>query len=260
MRYKLLIEYDGTLFVGWQRQQNPASVQQVLEEALAVALRAKTTLFGSGRTDAGVHALGQAAHFDAEKAVDVGKLRESLNALVRPWPIAVRDIQPVSDTFHARFSARQREYLYLIQNTRFPPALTASRVWWVVHPLNAERMQEAGNLLLGKHDFSTFRATACQAKSPVKTLDFIEVGRQEEMVSVRVRARSFLHHQVRNIVGSLVCVGTGKWSVGDFRKAFEKRDRTAGGETAPACGLYFVSVRFSDAKVEKELDFRTKTV
>ena len=244
MRYKLTIEYDGTPFCGWQRQQGQLTVQEVLEDALKTALRQGVELTGSGRTDTGVHALGQVAHFDTDSAVDVYRLRESLNALVRPNPVSVREIEPVPDTFHARFSAKQRAYIYRIQNTRFPPALKYNRVWWYVHPLDENKMQQAANLLIGKHDLSTFRAAGCQAKSPIKTIDEIEVRRLDEEVQVEIKARSFLYHQVRNIVGSLVYVGSGKWTLSDFESAFKACDRTRGGETAPANGLYFMSVEY----------------
>lgn len=244
MRYRLIIEYDGTPFVGWQRQQAPNSVQQVLEEALATALRHPVVLFGSGRTDAGVHAWGQVAHFDTPAVLDEDRLRESVNALVRPHPITVCAVAGVSDTFHARTSAKQRTYTYVIQNTPYPPSLDKNRVWHVRAPLDAQKMQQAGDILIGKHDFSTFRATACQAKSPVKTLDELMVQRTGDKVLITVRARSFLHHQVRNIAGSLMYVGCGRWTIADFEKAFRACDRTKGGETAPPQGLYFVDVRY----------------
>ncbi|MDD3669112.1 MAG: tRNA pseudouridine(38-40) synthase TruA [Alphaproteobacteria bacterium] len=244
MRYRLTIEYDGTPFVGWQRQQAPDSVQQVLEEALAVALRHPVVLFGSGRTDAGVHAWGQVAHFDTDAVLDGERLRESVNALVRPHPIVIRSAEPVPDTFHARTSARQRTYVYVIQNTPHPPALDRDRVWHVRAPLDAAQMQRAGDMLIGKHDFSTFRAAAFQAKSPVKTLDELRVEREGDRILITARARSFMHHQVRNIVGSLVSVGSGRWTIADFEDAFRACDRKRGGETAPARGLYFIGVRY----------------
>ena len=244
MRYKLILEYDGTAFYGWQKQQDCPSVQETLEKALQTALRHPVELVGSGRTDTGVHAIGQVAHFDTKVAIEPYRLRESLNALVRPNPVSVREIEPVSDTFHARFSAKQRTYLYRIQNTRFPPALQNNRVWWFVHPLDDKKMQKAADLLIGKHDLSTFRAVGCQAKSPVKTIDEINITRVEDEIHVEIKARSFLYHQVRNIVGSLVYVGCGKWSVADFETAFLACDRRCGGETAPAYGLYFMSVKY----------------
>ncbi len=244
MRYKLTVEYDGTPFVGWQKQEGHLSVQSVLEKAVSIAVREPVDVQGSGRTDAGVHAVGQVAHFDCATEQNVYKLRESINALVRPHPISIKSVEAVSDDFHARFSARQREYLYKIQNTRFPPALDHQRVWWFVHPLDEVKMQQAADLLIGKHDLSTFRAAQCQAKSPVKTIDELTVSRQGDFVFIRIKARSFLYHQVRNIAGSLAYVGCGKWTVDDFKHAFKACDRKQGGETAPASGLYFISVRY----------------
>ena len=244
-RYKLTLEYDGTPFIGWQKQSGHLSVQGVVEDALKTALRKPVTVWGSGRTDAGVHALGQVAHFETDTKVDCYRLFESLNALVRPNPIVVRGIEPVADDFHARFSAKKRTYVYKIQNTRYPAVgLMEKRAWWVRLPLDIEKMQKAANLMLGKHDFSTFRASECQAKSPIKTLDSCDIKRNGDMVEIWVSAKSFLHHQVRNMAGALVRVGTGKWSVTDFEKAFNACDRTKGAETAPAHGLYFVEVKY----------------
>lgn len=245
MRYKLVIEYDGTPFCGWQKQQGQQTVQEILEKAISVATRQKNIeLSGSGRTDTGVHALAQVAHFDCDKKLDLYKFRESLNALVRPHPISIREIASVSDDFHARFGAKQRSYLYKIQNTRYPPALNVNRVWWYTYPLDENKMQQAANLLIGKHDLSTFRAAGCQAKSPLKTIDEISIKRDGDFITLEIKAKSFLYHQVRNIVGSLVYVGSGKWSINDFKSAFEARDRTKGGETAPAAGLYFSGVLY----------------
>lgn len=245
MRYKLLIEYDGTPFVGWQRQKDGLSVQEVLEKALSVCLRQNITIFGSGRTDTGVHAKGQVAHFDSNVEINCFKVRESLNALVRPHPVTIISVEQVADTFHARFEAKERTYIYRILNTRYPPSLERNRVWWYSRILDETKMNEAAQLLIGKHDFSTFRASECQAKSPVKTIDFIKIIRQNDEVIMTIKARSFLHHQVRNIIGSLVNVGNGKWDINDFKRAFEAKDRKAGGQTAPACGLYFVSVKYN---------------
>ncbi len=244
MRYKLLIEYDGTLFCGWQRQKDGISIQEVLEKALAVCLRENIVVFGSGRTDTGVHAYGQVAHFDCAGEQEPNRLRESLNALVRPYPIAIHFVERVDEDFHARFNAKQRTYIYKIANTVFPPALDRNRVWWLRYPLDEKQMNETAQLLVGKHDFSTFRASECQAKSPIKTLDEIRVWREGYYVYMQVQARSFLHHQVRNIIGSLVRVGCQKWSHDDFKRAFEACDRRVGGQTAPAAGLYFVSVKY----------------
>ncbi|MGN0919597.1 MAG: tRNA pseudouridine(38-40) synthase TruA [Alphaproteobacteria bacterium] len=244
MRYKLTIEYDGRPFVGWQEQQGQLSVQSVVEHALAIYLRQKVKVFASGRTDTGVHALGQVIHFDVNQKLNPRKTQYSLNALMRPHPVVIRKMEAVEDTFHARFSAKQRTYLYRIQNTSFPPALNTGRVWHVNQKLDVKKMNEAAKLLIGKHDFSTFRAAGCQAKSPLKTLDRIQVKRVGEEVRITVSAKSFLYHQVRNFAGALVKVGIGKWSVADFKKSFEACDRTKGAETAPATGLYFMKTDY----------------
>lgn len=244
MRYKMTLEYDGTPFVGWQTQNNGVSVQQVLEQALKICTREDQTVWGTGRTDTGVHAIDYVASFDLTVPVDCDVLMGSLNALVRPYPISVKKIEPVDEAFHARFSAKQRRYIYKIQNTRFPPALNAGRVWHYGLKLDADKMNACAQLLVGKHDFSTFRAADCQAKSPLKTLDEIRVWRDGDMVYVTVAAKSFLYHQVRNIVGTLVLVGNGKWTKEMFQSAFEAHDRTKGGPTAPAMGLYFDCVLY----------------
>jgi len=242
LRYKLTLEYDGTPFVGWQAQNNGVSVQEVLEKALLTCTKEKTLVYGTGRTDAGVHALDYVAHIDLEAEVEPLKLRASLNALVRPYPVAIKSIERVSDDFHARFSAKQRSYIYQIQNTRWPAVLNVNRVWQYGLSLDVEKMEQAAQLLVGKHDFSTFRDSQCQAKSPIKTLDEIHLWREKDMIYMRVSARSFLHHQVRNIIGTLTLVGEGKWTLDDFRQALEACDRTKGGPTAPAAGLYFEKV------------------
>ena len=244
MRYKITLEYDGTPFVGWQEQQNQTSVQSVVEKALKTYLRQKTKVFASGRTDTGVHALGQVAHFDTDKKLNARKAVYSLNALMRPYPVAIRKLQKVSNEFHARFDAQKRTYIYRIQNTTFPPVLNANRVWHVNQKLDVKKMNQAAQLLIGKHDFSTFRAANCQAKSPIKTLDSLIVKRVGEEVRITVSARSFLYHQVRNFAGALVKVGLNRWSLDDFEKAFRACDRTKGAETAPAQGLYFMKVEY----------------
>ena len=243
-RYKMTIEYDGTDFCGWQKQQQGVSVQGVLEEALSVFSHEKSEIYGSGRTDAGVHAYGQVAHFDLSKEIDVFSARASFNALVRPHAVGVLDIEKVEDDFHARFSAQERTYIYKVLNRRTPAVLDKNRVWQVGLPLDVSQMQKAALLLLGKHDFSTFRDSECQAKSPIKTLNELTITRRGDYVFFLVKARSFLHHQVRNMVGTLVEVGLGRWSVEDFKAAFDACDRTKGGPTAPACGLYFQKVDY----------------
>lgn len=244
MRYKLLIAYDGTSFCGWQRQKDGISVQQVLEDALKICLREEITLFGSGRTDAGVHAIGQVAHFDATTEIKPLKLRESLNALVRPYPICIKSVEITTNTFHARFDAKKRTYIYRIFNAPYPPVLLKNKVWWIRHSLDMDKMQQAANLLIGKHDFSTFRASECQAKSPVKTIDDISFYKDKEEIIMQIQARSFLHHQVRNIIGTLSLIGMKKWDIADFESAFKACDRTKGGPTAPPDGLYFMDVEY----------------
>jgi tRNA pseudouridine38-40 synthase len=244
-RYKLLMEYDGTGFVGWQRQKGGgASVQQVLEGAIAKLCAGSPTVFAAGRTDAGVHATGQVAHFDSDRDLPADSMRDALNFHLKPHPVAVRAAEVVGEDFHARFSATGRSYRYRIVNRRAPLALDRDRAWWVVAALDAAAMAEGARHLLGHHDFTTFRAGECQAKSPVKTLDVLDVVRSGEEIVVTAAARSFLHHQVRNMVGTLKLVGEGKWRPDDVRAALDARDRKAGGPTAPAAGLYLTGVRY----------------
>ncbi len=246
-RWKLTLEYDGRPFVGWQRQENGMSVQQVLEEAITKFSGETVRLHGSGRTDAGVHALAQVAHFDLEKAVTAETVVGALTFYNRPWPVAVLTAEAVSEEFHARFSATRRSYLYRIINRRPPLTLEAGRAWQVMRPLDADAMHEAAQLLIGRHDFSTFRASMCQATSPVKTLDRLDVRRAGLEIEIAASARSFLHHQIRNIVGTLELVGAGKWRVSRLRDALEARNRGHGGPTAPPDGLYFAGA-FYDAR------------
>lgn len=241
-RYKLIIEYDGGPFVGWQRQDNGASVQQALEEAVTGFCGETQLVEGAGRTDAGVHALGQAAHVDIEKETDGGTVRDALNFHLRRVPVTVLDAEQVDGDFHARFSARERSYLFRILDRRPPPAVDQGRVWWVPVALDAEAMHEAAQTLIGKHDFSSFRAAQCQADSPVKTLDELRVMRAGDEIHIHARARSFLHHQVRNFAGTLKLVGEGKWSARDVAAILAAKDRTRAGPTAPPEGLYLVTV------------------
>lgn len=244
MKYKLTVEYDGTPFVGWQRQENGPSVQQALEEAVTAFSGEQATVMGAGRTDAGVHALGQVADLTLSKAHPPETVMNALNFHLKPAPVAVLSAETASDDFEARFSAREREYLYRILNRRALPALDRNRVWFVPKPLDAKAMHSAAQRLVGGHDFTSFRAAQCQAKSAEKTLDSLQVSRDGEEIRIEARARSFLHHQVRNIVGTLALVGEGKWSAEDVSAALAARDRSAAGPTAPACGLYLVAVRY----------------
>ena len=243
-RFKLTIEYDGTPFVGWQIQAGGTSVQGALTEAIAAFTGERATVQGAGRTDAGVHALGQVAHVDLARDRDTDTVRDALNAHLRPHPIAVLAAERVPDDFDARFSARQRHYLYRILNRRADLALERTRAWRVPRPLDDAAMQAAAQRLVGRHDFTTFRAAECQAKSPVKTLDRLDVARQGDEVRVYAAARSFLHHQVRSMVGSLVLVGDGKWSGDDLADALAASDRTRCGQVAPPEGLYLVRVDY----------------
>ncbi len=243
-RYKLTLEYDGTPFVGWQRQDNGPSVQAEVEAAVAAFCGAAVNVYGAGRTDAGVHALGQVAHCDIPRETDADTVRDALNHYLRKAPISVLGAEPVGDDFHARFSAIERHYLYRILNQRPPPALDRNKVWWVPSELDADAMHAAAQELVGHHDFSSFRAAICQAKSPVKTLDRLDVERAGAEVRITAVARSFLHHQVRNMVGTLSWVGTGKWTAADVRGALAACDRSAAGPTAPSEGLYLVRVDY----------------
>ena len=243
-RYKLTVEYDGRPYAGWQRQAGERSVQEALEEAVERLTGEAASVRGAGRTDAGVHARGQAAHVDLARHWEGGKLRDALNAHLRPQPIAVLAAQAVPDAFDARFSAVRRSYLYRIVNRRAPLALERGRAWQVARPLDAAAMHAAAQAAVGTHDFTTFRAAECQAKSPVKTLDRLDVRRSEEEIAIEAVARSFLHNQIRSLAGSLKLVGEGKWSVEEFGAALRARDRAACGPVAPPYGLYLMQVDY----------------
>ena len=238
--WRLTIEYDGGPFMGWQRQEHGPSVQQALEEALFRMTGELAAVHAAGRTDAGVHALAMSAHTEIEKTVTAHRLREGLNALVRPQPISALAVEQVADDWHARFSCIGRRYLYRILNRRAPPALERGKVWHIPVPLDVGAMQESARFLVGRHDFTTFRSAQCQSDSPVKTLDRLDVSRVGEEVHVQAAARSFLHHQVRSMVGCLALVGRGQWQPEDIRRALEARDRSALGFNAPPHGLYFI--------------------
>jgi tRNA pseudouridine38-40 synthase len=243
-RYKLTIEYDGTPFIGWQAQDNGVSVQGVLTEAIVAFAGERVVVAGAGRTDTGVHALGQVAHIDLAKPWNVDRIRDGINFHVRPQPVAVLVAEEVAADFDARFSAVKRHYLYRIANRRADLTLELNRAWRVPRPLDDAAMHAAAQRLIGKHDFTTFRSTECQAKSPMKTLDQLDVAREGDNVRIVASARSFLQHQVRSMVGSLIHVGEGKWSADDLATALAARDRTRCGQVAPPHGLYLVRVDY----------------
>ncbi len=239
-RYKIVIEYDGTPFHGWQRQDGYDSVQQHVEESMVPFLKHAVAVHCAGRTDAGVHALGQVVHFDTDRDIDCFRLQECMNFYLNSVPICVLSIEKVPETFHARLSPIERSYVYKILNRRGKATIDANRVWVVSAKLDENKMHSAAQCLVGKHDFSSFRAVGCQQKSPIKTINRISIERYNDLIEITVAAKSFLYHQVRNIVGSLKLVGSGKWTENDFCTIFEAKDRTLAGPTAPACGLYFV--------------------
>lgn len=244
-RWKMILEYDGGQFVGWQRQALGESVQQTLEQAISKMTGETVAVHGAGRTDAGVHALGMAAHVDIAKALTPHRLREGVNALVRPAPISVLEVEPVADDWHARFSCTGRRYLYRILNRRAPPAVERGKVWHIALPLEVDAMSEGAAKLLGQHDFTTFRSAHCQSDSPVKTLDELRIERVGDEVHVHAAARSFLHHQVRSMAGCLAMVGRGQWRPHDIAAALDARDRAALGLNAPPQGLYFVEATYA---------------
>jgi tRNA pseudouridine38-40 synthase len=246
-RWRLTIEYDGTPFMGWQRQDHGPSVQQALEEAVERMTGERAAVTAAGRTDAGVHALAMSAHVDIARSLTAHRLREGLNALVRPAPVAVLATEPVADDWHARFSCNGRRYLYRVLNRRAPPALELDRVWHIAQTLDVGAMQAAAAHLVGRHDFTTFRSVHCQSDSPVKTLDELEVTVAGEEIHIAAAARSFLHHQVRSMVGCLALVGRGQWTPADMKAALEAKDRAALGLNAPPHGLYFVAADYSAA-------------
>lgn len=246
-RYRLTIEYDGTPFYGWQRQAGFMSVQQAIEEALLKFTGETVTVFAAGRTDTGVHGLGQVIHIDLTKEWAAEKVGEALNGVLKfaGHPVAALDAEQVAGDFDARFSARRRTYRYRIVNRWANLTVDLNRAWHVKKPLDVAAMHEAAQVLVGHHDFTTFRALNCQAKSPWKTLDVLNVLRHDDQeIRIVAQSRSFLHNQVRSMVGSLKLVGEGKWTAADLRAALEARDRTACGPVAPACGLYLLEVGY----------------
>lgn len=243
-RFKITIEYDGTNYVGWQAQDNGPSVQDAIEKAIFSFSGEKLRLQAAGRTDAGVHALGQIAHFDLKKDMTADKVMAAINAYLHREGIAILATEEVNKEFEARFSAKKRHYLYRILNRRAPPSILRGKVWWVPKQLDAQKMIEAADVFVGKHDFTTFRSINCQAKSPVKTLDEFKVEVKGDEIHIHASARSFLHHQVRSLVGSLKLVGEGKWTKDDLKAALEAKDRKAVGFNAPSEGLYLTKVDY----------------
>jgi tRNA pseudouridine38-40 synthase len=247
-RFALTLEFDGGPFIGLQRQTNGPSVQQAVEEAVLAITGERATMHAAGRTDAGVHALAMRAHIDVAKPIAPFRLSEALNATLRPAPIAVTACEIVADDWHARFSCTGRAYRYRVVNRRAPLTLEAGRAWAVRHLLDADAMQRAAQILVGRHDFTTFRSVQCQSASPVKTLDRLDVRRTGDQVTIEAEARSFLHHQVRSMVGCLVLVGLGRWAEARIGEALAARDRTALGLNAPPQGLYFVGASYPDGR------------
>ena len=247
-RILITIEYDGAPFVGWQRQDNGTSVQAALEAAAEAFIGAPTSITGAGRTDSGVHATGQAAHLDVPEKFDANRVMQALNAHLGAVPVTVHSAREVPETLHARFSATGRRYLYRILPQRQNPALDSGRVWHHRKPLDSERMHAAAQILVGRHDFTSFRASQCQASSPVRTVDRLSVQRVGNEIHLQAEARSFLHHQVRNIIGTLALVGIGKWDIADLRQVLAACDRAAAGPTAPPWGLYLVGVDYAELR------------
>ncbi len=245
-RYKITVEYDGTGLLGWQKQLDGPSVQEYLEKAVFGFLGQNTEVYGAGRTDAGVHALGQVAHFDLETSIDPFRVREAMNAHLRNLdaPVSVLKAELVDENFNARFSAKGRSYIYRITNRRSPLVLDKYRSWWVYVPLDVEKMRAGAQFLLGHHDFTSFRAAKCQAKSPVKTLNKLDIVQNGENIAFYVEARSFLHHQVRNMVGTLKLVGDGHLAPEDIKTILESKNRASAGPTAPAHGLYLNQIAY----------------
>ncbi|WP_208435554.1 tRNA pseudouridine(38-40) synthase TruA [Bartonella phoceensis] len=245
-RFKLTLEYDGSNYAGWQRQVGLHTIQGALEQVLFSFCGQQLTITTAGRTDAGVHATGQVTHVDFEKSWPTYTVRDALNAYLQKQgeDIAILNVENVSDSFDARFSAIKRHYLFKILNRRSPPALNAKRVWWLPKPLNAQAMHEAAQKLVGKHDFTTFRSVHCQAKSPIRTLERLDVQREGEEIFLYAQARSFLHHQIRSFAGSLMEVGIGRWTAQDLEAALHAKDRTRCGVVAPPSGLYLTKVEY----------------
>ncbi|EKU73994.1 MULTISPECIES: tRNA pseudouridine(38-40) synthase TruA [Sphingobium] len=248
-RFAFTVEFDGRPFMGWQRQAHGPSVQQAIEDAIHAVTGERAILHAAGRTDAGVHGLAMRAHADVEKPLTPFRLMEAINAKLRPHPVAILACEEVAPDWHARFSCTGRAYIYRIANRRAPLTLESGLAWRVIQPLDADAMHDAAQILVGHHDFTTFRSVHCQAASPLKSLAMLNVSREGDRIAIRAEARSFLHHQVRSMVGCLAMVGMGRWSAEDLRDALEARDRARLALNAPPDGLYFVRADYSSAVV-----------
>jgi len=244
-RYKIIIEYDGTPFVGWQKQENGLAVQECIEESIFQLFEERTSVYGAGRTDTGVHAMGQVGHFDInEKYLDPLTVTNGLNNYLKPNPVSIINTEKVDDSFHARFSAKERKYIYRIINRSSPLTFEKNRAWHVFKDLNLDKMIECISFIEGKHDFTTFRSSHCQSESPIKTLKEVKITKQDEDIYFGFVAKSFLHHQVRSLVGSLKLVGENTWTPQDFQIALQSKDRSRCGALAPPKGLYFMDVKY----------------
>jgi tRNA pseudouridine38-40 synthase len=243
-RFAFTVEFDGRPFMGWQRQSHGPSVQQAIEDAIFAVTGERIAIHAAGRTDAGVHGLAMRAHADIEKDMTPFRLMEAINARLRPQPVAILACEIVPGDWHARFTCTGRSYVYRIANRRAPLTWENGLCWRVIQPLDEQAMDKAAKLLVGRHDFTTFRSAHCQSESPLKSLDRLDVKRTGDRIAIYAAARSFLHHQVRSMVGCLALVGMGRWSADDLKAALEAKDRAALGLNAPPDGLYFVSAKY----------------
>jgi tRNA pseudouridine38-40 synthase len=243
-RYKLKIEYDGTPFVGWQFQKNGLSIQEVLQKAIFNLSKEKVIVTGAGRTDSGVHALEQIAHFDLEKKIEKKFFLPGLNQHIGNKPITILKINRINKKFHSRFDAKKRTYLYIIINRQSPLALQKNKAWHIRNKLNVKAMKKGAKLLLGTHDFSTFRASSCGAKSPIKTMEKISIKKNKDRITLNFTSKSFLQQQVRSMVGCIKYLGAGKWNIDEFKKSFKSKNRLKCAPPAPACGLYLKNIKY----------------
>jgi len=243
-RYKVKIEYDGTSFVGWQFQKNGLSIQEVLQKAIFNFSKEKVVVTGSGRTDSGVHALAQVAHFDLKKKIEKNKFLPALNQHIGDKPVTVLKISKINNKFHARFDAKRRTYQYVIINRQSPLALQKNKAWHIRKKLDVKIMKKGGKLLLGTHDFSTFRSSSCGAKSSIKTMEKITIKKNKDKITLKFTSRSFLQQQVRSMVGCIKYLGDGKWDLNDFKKSFKSKSRLKCAPPAPACGLYLINIKY----------------